>query len=515
MALPAFRMMWIVSWGANMGMWMNEVTAAWVMTSLTTSPLMIALVQTAATLPVFLFGLPIGALADIFDRRRLYILSQVWAAAAASMLAIAMLTGIITPLLLLILTFANGITLALRWPVFTSIIPNLVPRNQLPAAMALTGIGMNMSRILAPMIAGAIIANVGSAYVFVLNAVLATATAIMIYRWEGEVRRPGLPGERIASAMRVGIQFAVQSPRFHPIMARTTLFFMQAIALIALLPIVARSLPGGGASTYTFLLASMGIGAICAALAVTRIRRTLTSDHLMLIGTIALCVAMTAIALAPRLSVAIPAMMLAGLAWMWGGNTLSVATQLALPDWMRARGMAISQMNVMGSAAVGAALSGQLASMTSVSVALLVMAAAGAILLPFTTRHFRLAGTAEKPAPEVTGTPELEPGIDLQAGPVLVTVEYIIRPEDAVEFKQVMRESRRSHLRRGALSWKLFHDTNAPERYVEHVVDESWLEHLRRRNRVAADDIELRARRLALHQGPEAPRISRRVGQNI
>ena len=258
---PVFRMLWGAWLTANICMWMNDVAAAWLMTSLTTSPIMVALVQSASTLPVFLLGLPSGALADILDRRRYFIVTQFWVAAVALVVCLTLLAGAMTAPVLLVLTFANGIGLAMRWPVFAAIVPELVPRPQLPAALALNGVAMNASRIVGPLVAGAVIASAGSAYVFVLNAVLSVLAGFAIMRWKREQKPSALPGERFVGAMRVGLQHVRQSTRMHAVLWRISLFFLQATGLMALMPLVAKGMPGGDAGTFTLLLAGLGAGA--------------------------------------------------------------------------------------------------------------------------------------------------------------------------------------------------------------------------------------------------------------
>src|SRR5438105_1694660 len=282
---PVFRMLWLTWIAANTTMWMNDVAAAWLMTSIAPSPLWVALVQSASTLPVFLLGLPSGALADILDRRRYFMMTQFWVAANASVICLVVMMGWMTAPLLLALTFANGVGLAMRWPVFAAIVPELVPRLQLPAALALNGVAMNVSRVVGPLVAGAIIAAAGSAWVFLLNAVLSLAAAFTIMRWRREHKENPLGRERLASAIRVGVQFVWQSHRMRAVLLRIALFFLHSTALLALLPLVARALPGGAAGTFTLLLAAMGSGAVVAALMLARIRRLLAPQPLLLAGT--------------------------------------------------------------------------------------------------------------------------------------------------------------------------------------------------------------------------------------
>ncbi|WP_326534980.1 MFS transporter [Pseudorhodoferax sp.] len=505
---PVFRMLWLVWLASNICMWMNDVAAAWLMTSLTTSPVWVALVQTAATMPVFLFGLPSGALADIVDRRRFYITTQFWVASVALVLCATVLTDTVTPPLLLLLTFANGIGLAMRWPVYSAVVPELIPRAQLPAALALNGITMNASRIVGPLLAGALIASIGSAAVFVLNAVLSLASAFMLMRWQREHKPDPLGRQRLWSAMRVGVQFVRQSPRLKAVLLRIALFFFHSTALIALLPLVARGLQGGDAATFTVLLASMGMGAIATAFLMPRLRQLLARDQVVLYGTLLQSGATLLMAFASNVAVAVPAMFVAGMAWIATANSLSVSAQLALPDWVRARGMAIYQMAIMGASAFGAGLWGQVAALGTVQLSLLVAAITGGTAMWLATRFVVDLQIEEDLTPShVLTVPVAEQ--PPATGHVLVSIDYRIDPARAADFERVMQDSRRSRLAQGALEWHLLRDVADPAHYTEQIVDESWTEHLRRFDRVTAADIALRERKLAFHLDEAPPRVTR------
>jgi len=511
--LPVFRMLWSTWLMANVCMWMNDVAAAWMMTSLTTSPIWVALVQSASTLPVFLLGLPSGALADILDRRRWLVATQFWLAGTAIVLCAAVVMDLMTAPLLLALTFANGIGLALRWPVFSAIVPELVPRTHLPAALGLNGIAMNASRIIGPLLAGTLIASAGTVWVFGLNAVLCVASGFIVLRWRREHKPSPLGREKLISAMRVGVQFVRQSHRMRAVLTRISIFFLHSTALLALLPLLARNLRGGGAGTFTLLLAAMGSGAIVAVLFLPRLRQALGRDQLVLRGTLLQSGATAVMAVAPNAWVAVPAMFLGGMAWITVANSLSVSAQLALPDWVRARGMSMYQMAIMGASAFGAALWGQVAELSSLYISLGIAAVSGTLVMLVALRYVTdVAGEEDDTRPArkgwAAGPPIDAPGED---GRVVITIEYMIDPARAAAFHIVMQQTRRARLSQGAIGWELLHDIAEPGRYLEEIVDESWTEHLRRFHRATAADMALRERRLAFHQGETQPVVTRYV----
>ena len=505
---PVFRMLWLTWLTANVCMWMNDVAAAWLMTSLTSEPIWVALVQTAATIPVFLLGLPSGALADILDRRRYFMATQFWLAGSAAALWLAYAFELMTAGLLLTLTFMNGIGLAMRWPVFAAIIPEVVPRAQLPQALGLNAVAMNASRIIGPLLAGALIAAVGIAWVFALNAALSIAAGLIIMRWRREQRPHPLGREPFLSAIRVGLQFVRQSSQLRGVLVRVFLIFFHFTGLLALLPLLAQGL-GGGAGGFTLLLACMGLGAISVAMVLPRLRQHLPAEKLLVLGTLVQAGVTAAMAITPNLWWAAPIMYLAGMVWLANANSLSVSAQMALPDWVRARGMSVFQMGIMGGSALGAAVWGQVATITSLQTSLLVTAASGVLALLLTRRRLPDISIEE----DLTPSRALQPPVarNPPQGRVMVHIEYLIDPRQGPAFRALMEESRRSRLRQGALEWTLLHDIGEPGRFIEQVIDESWTEHLRRFDRITAADANLRERKRAFHLPEDDPLVTRFV----
>lgn len=508
LANPAFRMLWTTALAANISMWMSDVASAWLMTSFTQKPIWVALVQTASTVPVFLFGLPSGALADILDRRRYLLATQCWLLASATLLCLAVAMGAMTPTLLLQLTFINGIGLAMRWPVYGALVPEAVPRAQLAQGMALNGVAMNASRIVGPLLAGAMIATLDIAWVFALNAAIAALTAVAVLRWKRAPLPSPLGQERLWPAIRVGLQFVRQSPSLQGLLLRVLLYFIHTSAVLALLPLLARRM-GGDAGTFSLLLSSMGAGAITVALLMPWLRLRLAKAQLLTAGVVMQACTATAMAMGDSLLLGMPAMFIMGMAWLGTANSLGVSVQATLPNWVRARGMSVYQMCITGGGALGAALWGQVATLASLRTALLAAAVSGLLSLLLMRRLAGELGAEEDLSS--AGVLRLPMGDASPVGQVVVSVEYRIDPASTPAFLAVMEESRRSRLRQGARSWTLLNTPDDPGRFVEQIMDESWTEHLRRVNRFNVADAALRERRLAFHRGDSAPEITRFV----
>lgn len=508
---PAFRALWTTALIANVCLWMNDIAAVWTMTGLTSVPVWVAMVQTAGMMPFFLFGLPGGALADIVNKKRYLLFTQLWVAVVSVILSAVIFLGQMSPVWLLVLTFANGMGTAMRMPVLASLWAEIVPRPLLPAALGLNGVTMNASRILGPLIAGAVIASAGSAWIFLLNAVMSIVAFGLLCLWKSEQPVHAHGRERWSTALRVGWQFMRHSRHLQGLMLRGALFFFHSSALTSMLALLVRRIEGSGAGTFTLLVASQGAGAIASLLVVQRLRRRYPRDTLVLRASTAVALSMGGMAFNHSIWLSVPLMVLCGGAWLTTLNSLSLSAQTGLPDWVRARGMAAYQMALMGASATGAFVWGQLATWTHLELALLLAASAGIVSMSLAIRLRPETGTpAPAGAPRKIDLPcAVEPATQ---GKIQVTIEYLIDPARADEFRRVMfEESRPAYLRNGALSWQLLHDLNHPDRFQEIVIDESWGDHVRRMERLTSGEAHMRDRKRAFHVSPQPPRVSRHL----
>jgi MFS family permease len=495
---------------------MQDVGESWLMTSLTPSPILVALVETAGSLPVVLLALPAGALADIVDRRRLLLVMQIWMFVAAGAMGVLALMGQVTPSRLLWLTFLLGIGSAISNPVWQAITPELVSQSDLPAAITLGSVGVNIARAIGPALGGLIVAASGPWAVFLLNAVSFIGIMVVVYRWEPAPRKSKLPPEDIISAMRAGTRYLRHSPELQTVLIRSGIFVICASALWALLPLQARRHLGLGSFGYGLLLGCIGFGALAGAWLLPKVRERLSTNQLVAAGSLAF--ALTTISVAYVHSFEVLALTLAGggVAWIAVLSSLNVSAQTVTPSWVRARVMAVYLLVFMGGLAAGSAVWGFVAARVGVSAALL-FAAIGLLVGLVATWRYRLVGDQNLSLTPSLHWPEPVVLIDAEPteGPAVTLVEYRIDPNTAEEFLQTMKEMRRIRQRDGAIRWNLLRDTSDPQRYVETFVTESWAEHLRQHERVTAEDREIEKRAQSFNLGPQPPKITHLIAEEM
>jgi MFS family permease len=492
---PVFRALWIAGLASDFGAWSHEVGEGWLMTSLSASPLRVALLQSADSLAIFLLAIPAGALADVVDRRRLAILTQAWMLATAATLGVLTLAHRMTPDLLIALTFVMGIGGALDGPVWQAIVPEVVLRRDLPQAVTLGGLSLNLARAFAPAIGGMVVAAAGPSAVFLLNAATFAYVMLVLLRWRRDPPRTRAPAERFVGAMRGGLRYVRNSPELVAAFSRTGACIFGGICLMALLPLFARRELGLRSTGYGLLLGCMGLGAVGSALLLPKLK--LSTEPVLSAGTLTFAGAVFGLAFARAPWVAGGVIFLAGSGWMAIVSSLNVAVQMATPAWVRARVLAAFMLVFQGAIALGGVAWGALGTRTSLRTAL----AAGALAVAASLvgrKVFPLRTSAPNFSPAVWPKPALvcEPSTD--AGPVLVTTSYRVAPGNVAKFVATARTLERLRRRGGAYQWDLFRDPSTPDTFLEVYFVDVWAEHLRQHERVTMDEWEIQNQLAAL-----------------
>jgi MFS family permease len=486
----AFAVVWSATVISNIGSWLQSAAAGWLMTGLSHNPRIVALVQVASYLPLFLFVLPAGALADVLDRRRLLLFMEVAGTLLTACFALLVGLNRVAPVTLLGFILLSGIAEALATPAWQAIVPQLVPRQDLGAAVALNGVGINISRAVGPALAGLIIIGLGLAAPFWLNALsnLAVVGALLWWRMP-EKAEAKLPPEHLGRAMRVGLRYARHSPHLRSTIAHAAGFFIVASSYWALLPLVARVQLSGGAALYGVLLGAIGLGAIGGAFALPYLKTALGPDRLVSVGTAGTGCALLLYGLAQRPSVALAASLLAGASWISVLATLNVSAQASLPAWVRGRGLAVFATVLFGAMTLGSALWGQVASSLGLSTAHFIAAGGCLAILPLLWRSKLELGTNVDLSPSMHWPePVLFAGAEKERGPVLVTVEYRVKPENRAPFLSLLSKLEAERRRDGSFDWGVFEDAAEEGRFIETFLLDSWLEHLRQHQRVTKSD---------------------------
>jgi len=497
----AFAVIWTAVLVSNIGLWMRDVASGWLMTDLSPSPLMVSLVQAALTLPIFLLALPAGALADLVDRRRILIVVQMFLVLVSIGLASAVWLGVMTPAVLLALTFAGGVGAALAAPAFQAVVPELVPPAQLRAAVALNSMGVNVARAIGPVLGGVTLVTLGVAATYLLDAVSTLVVIGAFLWWRRSSPSPSLPPEAFRPAMVTGLRHVLRSPDMRRVLLRAAAFFLFGSAYWALLPLVARNVLQGGAPLYGLLLASVGAGAVTGALVLPRLAAGRSPGVVVLAGSLVTSGAVAMLSLVPVPWVAMAALFLAGAAWIAVLTSLNVAAQTSLPNWVRARGMALYLTVFYGAMTAGSALWGQAGVAFGIPTALLIAGGSGAVVALIASRIPLPAGTSDLAPSGHWGEPVTVGGIASDRGPVMVEIIYVVLPHDREAFLTALKDLSWRRMRDGAYGWQVFEDAAKPGAFHEVFLQPSWLDHLRLHGRVTRDDAAAQAKVLTFHQG--------------
>ncbi|CAI1494792.1 enterobactin exporter EntS [Serratia quinivorans] len=503
--IPVFAVLWGATVLGNVGSFMRDVASSWLVTDLSSNPSAVALMQTAATLPVFLLAIPAGVLSDILDRRRFLIFVQVLLASVSGTLLLLSQSGALTVEYLLALTFIGGIGGALMGPTWQSIVPELVPRADLRNAVALNSLGINIARAIGPAAGGLLLASFGAGAAYgadVLSYVFVVA-ALLWWR-RPKVEDNGL-SEHFFGAFRAGIRYARASRELHVVLLRAAVFFVFSSSVWALLPLVARQMLGGTAGFYGILLGAVGAGAIGGAVLLPRLRQRLNADGLVLLAAVITAVVMALLSLAPPQWLAVLLLLALGAGWIIALTSLNGAAQGVLPNWVRGRGLAIYLMVFNGAMAAGSLLWGLIAQEIGVAATLLA-GGIGLLVISLLFHRVRLPeGEADLQPSNHWPEPLLNTPVENDRGPVMIQVEYLVRLEDRPQFLRTLQRLSRVRRRDGAYAWGLTEHTADPQCVMEWFMVESWAEHLRQHQRVSHADADLQQEALQFHIGPEKP----------
>ena len=487
---PAFAVLWSATLVSNVGTWMQSAAAGWFMTNLDARPFIVSLVQVAASLPMFVFAIPAGALGDIFDRRKIIIVVQCLLTVLIVGFVVLIQLSFVTAQLLLAFMFLAASAAAVVMPVWQSIVPQLVPKTLLQPAVALNSVGVNVSRAVGPSLAGIIIAAWGMAAAFWLNALsnIAVIAALVWWKPQEANTRSNAPAERLFLAIGAGLRYARHNPHLRATQIWALGFFVFASAYWALLPLVARDQVSGGPALYGFLLGAIGVGAVSGAGALPFLQQLLGADRTVSAGAMGTSIALLLFAVARRPATAGAASLVAGFSWIMVLSTLNVSAQVALPSWVRSRGLSIYNTVMFGSMTLGSAIWGKIASSVGLQTAHLIAALGLIAAVPLLQRWKLQTGAVLDLTPSEHWPTPAATNLAIDRGPVLVTVEYQIARDDRENFLSAIRHLAGERRRDGAFEWRIFEDVSNGGRFVEIFMLMSWAEHLRQHERVTNAD---------------------------
>jgi predicted MFS family arabinose efflux permease len=505
----AFRRIWLASLLSNLGLLIQAVGAAWAMTQMTSSADKVALVQTALMLPVMLIAMPAGAIADMYDRRIVALVSLSIALAGATALSVIAWLGRLTPEILLAFCFVVGSGMALFGPAWQSSVSEQVPAETLPSAVALNGISYNIARSFGPAIGGIVVATAGAVAAFAANAVLYVPLLIVLFLWRRASEPSRLPRERLNRAIVSGVRYIANSPSIRIVLARTLVTGIIGGSVSALMPLVARDLLHGGAQTYGIMLGAFGMGAVIGALNISEVRRRMSGEAAVRACALSMGGAIAAVALSREPVLTAAALVVAGAVWMLAVALFNIGVQLSAPRWVAGRSLAAFQASIAGGIAIGSWGWGRLTDAAGVETALLVSAA---LMLASPILGLWLGmprvGARNEDA-EVLADPEVRLPLTARSGPLVVEIEYRVDPESARAFHNVMQQVQLSRQRNGAYGWSIARDIADPELWTERYHCPTWLDYLRQRNRSTQSERALHQRAVDFHLGPDPVRVRR------
>ncbi len=492
---------------------MYSLASGWLMVSLDADPFVVSMVQVANSLPMFLFAIPAGALVDIIDRRRFLICGESAIMAISTAFAVLVWLHLITPASLLIFSFFVSVGSAVTAPAWQAVVSQLVPRAEVPSAIAANSAGINVSRAIGPALGGVLIGSLGIAAPFWVDAFsnAGVIAALASWRPRGGAREP-LPPESFWGAIRTGVRHARYNSHLRGTLLRATAFFVFAGAYWALLPLVVSGRILAGPRLYGLLLGIIGVSAVVTALILPRLRARWSADRLFALATLTTSLATALFAIARDPATAAVASLIAGASWIVALSCLNISAQVALPEWVRGRGLAMYVTVMFGALSLSSALWGEVATRLGVEASLAIAAIGAVASIPFAARsslqtgaNVDLSPSMHWPAP-VTAYP-----VEGERGPVLVTIEYSIDPKNREPFLRALARYGHERRRDGAYRWGVFEDPAHAGRFIETFLTDSWHEHLRQHRRVTKADRELERGVLRFQIG-DAPKTRHLIG---
>nr|WP_156532569.1 MFS transporter [Agrobacterium vitis] len=507
-----FLTIWLASITSNFGGLIQDVGAAWMMTSISSSESMVALVQASNTAPIMLFSLVAGALADGFDRRRVMLFAQVFLLTVSALLSIFTWFGLLTPWSLLAFTFLIGCGTALNSPAWQASVGDIVGREDLPSAVSLNSMGFNITRSVGPAIGGLIVAVAGAATAFAINAVSYLAMIYALFRWKPVYPKNTLPRENLGHAIAAGLRYMAMSPNLMKVLFRGFFFGFCATAILSLLPLVVKDNLGGGPLAYGGLLGAFGIGAIAGAISNARIREKLSSEQIVSCSFAGFALASVLTGISHHFWLTAPALVLAGACWVLSLSLFNTVVQLSTPRWVVGRALSLYQTATFGGMAGGAWIWGLLAESGSAGQALVMaaglMALGVGIGLALPMPAF---ATLDLNPLNRFNEPPLRLDIRPRSGPIVIQIDFEIDDKDVPEFLEVMVERRRIRLRDGAQNWALMRDLENPDIWTETYHTPTWVDYVRHNHRRTKADAEITDRLGDLHKGSKPPHVHRMI----
>jgi MFS family permease len=509
--IPAFRRIWTASLFSNLGLLIQSVGSAWAMTQMNAPASLVAMVQSSLMLPIMIFAMPAGAIADMYDRRVVALFAGVVGMMGAVAMTVASATGVLSPYLLLACCFIIGSGMALMGPVWQASVSEQVPPNYLPSAIGLNSIAFNVARSFGPALGGVIVAAAGSVAAFGINVAFYLPALIVLYLWKRTPPPMRLPPERMMRAIVSGARYIVHSPSTRTVILRTLATSMAGGSVSALMPLISRDLLGGGAPTFGILLGAAGVGAVVGAMMMGRLRTQFGDETILRVCAVLGGMSVLVVGVSHSMALTMAMLFIQGGSWTISFSVYNIELQISAPRWVAGRALAA------GGAGLGAMLWGIVARSQGVSMALVFsgLVMGSCVLLGLWRRMPEDTNPSDSEEAELLAEPEVRLGITPRSGPIVVELEYRIAPDQARAFYQLMQQIQSVRQRNGAYDWSIARDIADAERWTERFSCPTWLDYLRQRTRSTQADRQVLDATRDMHLGPEPVMIRRMLERPV